>query len=69
MLRKTVLERPTLKSEGCPGHADGGVGRGAMVVLFTLPVVLNGFGRMCGEIWISAAAVILRQPGTQLGSS
>lgn len=46
-----------------------GVGRGAMVVLFTLPVVLNAFGRMCGEIWILAAAVILRQPGTQLGSS
>lgn len=40
-----------------------------MVLLFTLPTVLNGFGRMCGEIWILAAAIILRQPGTQLGSS
>ena len=46
-----------------------GLGAGSMVVLFTLPVVLNGFGRMCGEIWILAAAVILREPGTQLGSS
>jgi len=28
VLRKTVLERPTLESEGCPGHADGGGGAG-----------------------------------------
>ena len=46
-----------------------GLGAGSMVVLFTLPVVLNGFGRMCGEIWILAAAIILREPGTQFGSS
>lgn len=31
---------------------------GGLAVLFTLPVVFNGFGRMCGEIWISAAAII-----------
>ena len=60
---------PRKKKKGILTMQMVGLGAGSMVVLFTLPVVLNGFGRMCGEIWILAAAVILREPGTQLGSS
>lgn len=39
------------------------------MVLLTLLVVPHGFGRMCGENWIWAAVVIVREPGTQLRSA
>lgn len=58
VLRKTVLEAPTLKSFGKPREKKKGVlvmlmvgvGAGAMVLLFTLPTVLNGFGRMWRDL-------------------